>query len=131
MTNQKGKDIKITEVSLRDGSHAVAHQFTEQQVRDVTRALDHAGMHYIEVSHGDGLGGSTLQYGRSLVDELKLIEAAVDEVENSKIAVLLLPGIGTIHELKEANNISANLVRVATHSTEADEIGRASCRQKE
>lgn len=120
MTNQKGKDIKITEVSLRDGSHAVAHQFTEQQVRDVTRALDHAGMHYIEVSHGDGLGGSTLQYGRSLVDELKLIEAAVDEVENSKIAVLLLPGIGTIHELKEANNIGANLVRVATHSTEAD-----------
>lgn len=120
MTNQKGKDIKITEVSLRDGSHAVAHQFTEQQVRDVTRALDHTGMHYIEVSHGDGLGGSTLQYGRSLVDELKLIEAAVDEVENSKIAVLLLPGIGTIHELKEANNIGANLVRVATHSTEAD-----------
>lgn len=120
MTNQKGTDIKITEVSLRDGSHAVAHQFTEQQVRDVTRALDHAGMHYIEVSHGDGLGGSTLQYGRSLVDELKLIEAAVDEVENSKIAVLLLPGIGTIHELKEANNIGANLVRVATHSTEAD-----------
>jgi len=120
MVNQKGKDIKITEVSLRDGSHAVAHQFTEQQVRDATRALDDAGMHYIEVSHGDGLGGSTLQYGRSLVDEFKLIEAAVDEVKNSKIAVLLLPGIGTIQELKEANNIGAKLVRVATHSTEAD-----------
>ncbi len=120
MANQKEKDIKITEVSLRDGSHAVAHQFTEQQVRDTTRALDDAGMHYIEVSHGDGLGGSTLQYGRSLVDEFKLIEAAVDEVKNSKIAVLLLPGIGTIQELKEANNIGAKLVRVATHSTEAD-----------
>ena len=120
MANQKGKDILITEVSLRDGSHAVAHQFTEKQVRDVTRALDQAGMHYIEVSHGDGLGGSTLQYGRSLVDEFKLIEAAVDEAKNSKIAVLLLPGIGTVQELKEANNLGAKLVRIATHSTEAD-----------
>ena len=120
MANQKGKDIKITEVSLRDGSHAVAHQFTEKQVRDVTRALDDAGMHYIEVGHGDGLGGSTIQYGKSLVEELKLIEAAVDEAENSKIAVLLLPGIGTIHDLKEARNLGVKLVRVATHSTEAD-----------
>lgn len=120
MSNQKGKDIKITEVCLRDGSHAVAHQFTEKQVRDVTRGLDDAGMHYIEVSHGDGLGGSTIQYGKSLVDELKLIEAAVDEAKNAKIAVLLLPGIGTIHDLKEARNLGAELVRVATHSTEAD-----------
>ena len=120
MVTNKGKDIKITEVSLRDGSHPVAHQFTEKQVRDVTRALDDAGMHYIEVSHGDGLGGSTLQYGRSLVDEFKLIEAAVDEAKNSKIAVLLLPGIGTVHELKEASKLGAKLVRVATHSTEAD-----------
>ncbi|MEI3609167.1 4-hydroxy-2-oxovalerate aldolase [Pseudogracilibacillus sp. SO10305] len=116
----KGKDIKITEVALRDGSHAVAHQFTEKQVRDVTRALDDAGMHYIEVSHGDGLGGSTIQYGRSLEDELTLIEAAAEEAKQSKIAVLLLPGIGTVHELKEANNRGARLVRVATHSTEAD-----------
>ncbi|WP_078592614.1 4-hydroxy-2-oxovalerate aldolase [Evansella clarkii] len=120
MTEQKGKDIKFTEVSLRDGSHAVSHQFTEKQVRDVTRALDDAGMHYIEVSHGDGLGGSTLQYGRSLVDELALIEAAVEEAKTSKIAVLLLPGIGTIHDLKEAKNRGASLVRVATHVTEAD-----------
>ncbi len=114
------KDIKITEVCLRDGSHVLAHQFTEQQVRDVTRALDDAGMHYIEVSHGDGLGGSTIQYGRSLVDELKLIAAAVEEVRQSKIAVLLLPGIGTVHELKEASKCGAKLVRVATHVTEAD-----------
>ena len=120
MSNQKGKDIKITEVCLRDGSHAVRHQFTEKQVRDVTRALDDAGMHYIEVSHGDGLGGSTLQYGKSLVDEFKLIEAAVEETKRAKIAVLLLPGIGTVHELKEASQLGAKLVRVATHSTEAD-----------
>lgn len=120
MVTKKGENIKITEVCLRDGSHAVAHQFTEKQVRDVTRALDDAGMHYIEVSHGDGLGGSTLQYGRSLVDEFKLIEAAVEEAKTSKIAVLLLPGIGTVHELKEASKLGAKLVRVATHSTEAD-----------
>jgi 4-hydroxy 2-oxovalerate aldolase len=120
MIEPKGKNIKVTEVCLRDGSHAVSHQFTEKQVRNVTRALDEAGMHYIEVSHGDGLGGSTLQYGRSLVDELTLIEAAVEEARNSKIAVLLLPGIGTIHDLKEAKNLGAKLVRVATHATEAD-----------
>lgn len=117
---KKGENIKITEVCLRDGSHAISHQFTEKQVRDVTRALDDAGMHYIEVSHGEGLGGSTLQYGRSIVEEMTLIEAAAEEAKHSKIAVLLLPGIGTIHDLKEARNRGAELVRVATHCTEAD-----------
>lgn len=112
--------VRVTEVCLRDGSHAVAHQFTVEQVRAVTRALDDAGMHYIEVSHGDGLGGSTLQYGRSLVDEMKLIEAAVEECRQSKIAVLLIPGIGTVQELKQAHSLGAKLVRVATHVTEAD-----------
>jgi 4-hydroxy 2-oxovalerate aldolase len=112
--------IKLTEVCLRDGSHVLAHQYTEAQVRQVVRALDNAGMHYIEVSHGDGLGGSTLQYGKSLVNEMKLIEVAVDECKQSKIAVLLIPGIGTVHELKQAFQIGAELVRVATHVTEAD-----------
>jgi len=114
------KPIQLTEVCLRDGSHVVAHQFTEEQVRNVARGLDKAGMHYIEVSHGDGLGGSTLQYGKSLVDEMKLIEAAVDECENAKVAVLLIPGIGTVNELKQASELGAQLVRVATHATEAD-----------
>ena len=114
------KPIQITEVCLRDGSHVVAHQFTEEQVRNVTRALEDAGMHYIEVSHGDGLGGSTIQYGKSQVDEMSLIEAAVDECKNSKVAVLLIPGIGTMNELKQAHKLGASLVRVATHSTEAD-----------
>src|SRR5699024_4020771 len=120
MSKANVNDIKITDVTLRDGSHAVSHQFTEQQVRDVTKALNDAGMHYIEVTHGDGLGGSTLQYGRSLVHDLKLIEAATEEVTNSKIAVLLLPGIGTKDNLKEAHKAGAKLVRVATHVTEAD-----------
>ena len=120
MKRNSDKPIKITEVSLRDGSHVVKHQFTEAQVKSVTRALDDAGMHYIEVSHGDGLGGSTLQYGKSLVDEMKLIEAAVEEAKQATIAVLLIPGIGTVHELKQANSLGAGLVRVATHVTEAD-----------
>lgn len=114
------KPIQLTEVCLRDGSHVVAHQFTKEQVRNVARALDDAGMHYIEVSHGDGLGGSTLQYGKSLINEMTLIEAAVDECKTSKVAVLLIPGIGTVNELKQANELGARLVRVATHATEAD-----------
>ena len=120
MKRNSDKPIKITEVSLRDGSHAVKHQFTEAQVKSVAKALDDAGMHYIEVSHGDGLGGSTLQYGTSLVDEMKLIEAAVEEAKQATVAVLLIPGIGTVHELKQANSLGAGLVRVATHVTEAD-----------
>ncbi|WP_413300771.1 4-hydroxy-2-oxovalerate aldolase [Bacillus sp. 1P10SD] len=120
MNVNKNLPIKLTEVCLRDGSHVVSHQYTEDQVRSVTRALDRAGMHYIEVSHGDGLGGSTLQYGRSLVNEMKLIEAAVEESKQAKIAVLLIPGIGTVHELKQAHGLGAGLVRVATHVTEAD-----------
>jgi len=120
MKRNSDKPIKITEVSLRDGSHVVKHQFTEAQVKSVAKALDDAGMHYIEVSHGDGLGGSTLQYGTSLVDEMKLIEAAVEEAKQATVAVLLIPGIGTVHELKQANSLGAGLVRVATHVTEAD-----------
>lgn len=118
--NGRADRVQLTEVCLRDGSHAVAHQFTEEQVRNVVRGLDEAGMHYIEVSHGDGLGGSTIQYGKSLVDEMTLIEAAVDECKNSKIAVLLIPGIGTMNELKQAKDLGARLVRIATHATEAD-----------
>lgn len=120
MKRNSEKPVLVTEVCLRDGSHTIAHQYTEKQVREVVRGLDDAGVHYIEVSHGDGLGGSTLQYGRSLVDEMKLIEAAVAEAKQSKVAVLLIPGIGTVHELKEAQSLGAKLVRVATHVTEAD-----------
>lgn len=113
-------ELKITEVALRDGSHAMSHQFTEEHVIDVVTALNKARVPYIEVAHGDGLGGSTIQYGLSKTDELKLIEAAVSVADFSKIAVLLIPGIGTIEDLKVAHNIGAKMVRVATHVTEAD-----------
>ncbi|RLL47015.1 4-hydroxy-2-oxovalerate aldolase [Oceanobacillus piezotolerans] len=113
-------DIKITEVALRDGSHAIRHQYTVDQVRSIAKALNEARVPYIEVSHGDGLGGSTLQYGLSKTNELELVEAAVDAVDFSKIAVLLIPGIGTIEDLKEAEKLGAKMARIATHVTEAD-----------
>lgn len=114
------KEILITEVALRDGSHAIRHQFTVEQVTNVAKALDGANVPYIEVSHGDGLGGSSLQYGLSLINEMELIEAAASVVTNAKIAVLLLPGIGTMPELKEAAKLGAKMARIATHVTEAD-----------
>jgi 4-hydroxy-2-oxovalerate aldolase len=114
------QDILITEVALRDGSHAIAHQFTVDQVLKVAMALGEAKVPYIEVSHGDGLGGSSLQYGLSQTDEMELIEAAVSVCGDSKIAVLVLPGIGTIKELKQASNLGAKMARIGTHVTEAD-----------
>jgi 4-hydroxy-2-oxovalerate aldolase len=118
MTQQR--DIYITEVALRDGSHAIAHQYTVEQVTRVAKALDEANVPYIEVSHGDGLGGSSLQYGRSRTNELELIEAAVSVCNQAKVAVLLLPGIGTMKELKQAAKLGAKMARIATHVTEAD-----------
>ncbi|RUS43906.1 4-hydroxy-2-oxovalerate aldolase [Cohnella sp. AR92] len=113
-------NVLITEVALRDGSHAVAHQYTVEQVLKVAKALNDARVPYIEVSHGDGLAGSTLQFGLSRTDEFELIEAAVSVSDVSKIAVLLIPGIGTVKELKQAAKLGAKMARVATHVTEAD-----------
>lgn len=114
------RDVIITEVALRDGSHAMRHQFTEEQVRAAVAGLDEANIPYIEVAHGDGLGGSTLQYGHSLTDEFKLIEAAVETAKKAKIAVLSLPGIATKMDIKRAADLGVSMVRVATHVTEAD-----------
>ncbi|MDV6014121.1 4-hydroxy-2-oxovalerate aldolase [Haloechinothrix sp. LS1_15] len=114
------RDVRIVDTTLRDGSHAMAHQFTEQQVRDTVRALDASGVSLIEVTHGDGLGGSTFNYGFSLVDERKLIAAAVEEAQRARIAVLLLPGLGTVTDLRAAADLGAGAVRIATHCTEAD-----------
>jgi len=116
----KKRDVLITEVALRDGSHAISHQYTVDQVAKITKALDEANVPYIEVAHGDGLAGSSLQYGLSRTNELELIEAAVSVCNQSKIAVLLLPGIGTMKDLKHAAELGAKMARVATHVTEAD-----------
>jgi 4-hydroxy 2-oxovalerate aldolase len=113
-------NLRICDVSLRDGSHVVRHQFTVDQVVAIARALDAAGVAMVEVSHGDGLGGSSLQYGLSHTDELELIRAARSVLSRAKLTVLLLPGIGTREDLKAARELGAEVVRVATHCTEAD-----------
>ncbi|HEY4004516.1 MAG TPA: 4-hydroxy-2-oxovalerate aldolase [Pseudonocardia sp.] len=113
-------DVRIIDTTLRDGSHAMAHRFTETQVRDTVRALDAAGIEWIEVSHGDGIGGSSFNYGFSGTDEMMLIAAARQEARQARIAVLLVPGIGTVDDLKRARDAGADMVRVATHCTEAD-----------
>lgn len=113
-------DIRLTDTTLRDGSHAMSHKFTEQQVRDVVRALDDSRVEVIEVTHGDGLGGSSFNYGFSAVSELDLIRAAANEAKQSKIAVLMLPGLGTIDDLNRAFDAGARVARIATHCTEAD-----------
>jgi 4-hydroxy 2-oxovalerate aldolase len=112
--------FRLTDSTLRDGSHAVAHQFTEDQVRRVVAALDAAGVPVIEVSHGDGVGGSSFNYGFSHTDEMTLVSAAVDEASQAKIAVLMVPGIGTKDDLRQAADAGARVARIATHCTEAD-----------
>jgi 4-hydroxy 2-oxovalerate aldolase len=121
VVTEPAKDrIRITDSTLRDGSHAMAHRFTEEQVRAVVYALDGAGVEVIEVTHGDGLGGSSFNYGFSAVDDVKLVAAAVDEAKRARIAVLLLPGLGTVKDLRMAHDAGASVARIATHCTEAD-----------
>lgn len=112
--------INIVDTTLRDGSHAVAHSYTIEQVKAIAGGLDKNGVHMIELSHGDGITGSTYNYGFSAVDEMDLLSAASGEIENAKLTVLLIPGIGTVEDLKRAKASGASAVRVATHVTEAD-----------
>ena len=112
--------LQIVDTTLRDGSHAVRHSFTLEQTRQIAMRLDACHVPIIEVSHGDGLGGSSYTYGFSKEDPFALIEAAAKSVRAARIAVLLLPGIGTIADLTRAKDCGASIVRVATHVTEAD-----------
>jgi 4-hydroxy 2-oxovalerate aldolase len=116
--------IRVTDSTLRDGSHAVGHSFTVEQVVAIVGALDQAGIPVIEVSHGDGLGGSSLTYGRSAVDERVLIATAARTARRARIAVLILPGIGVRDDIDAAHDHGASIVRVATHCTEADIAGQ-------
>lgn len=112
--------IFLTDTTLRDGSHTVSHQFTAKDTKKIVSALDNAGIDMIELGHGDGLAGSSINYGFSKCDDYTLIKAAASVVKNAKLAVLLLPGIGTVEALEEAKKHGITAVRVATHVTEAD-----------
>lgn len=112
--------LTLLDSSLRDGMHSVRHSFTPEQVTAIAGGLDRGGVDVIEVTHGDGLGGSSVQYGESLHRDEELIEAAVAAVSDARIAVLLLPGIGTLRQLRGARELGATVARVATHCTEAD-----------
>ncbi|MFF4448094.1 4-hydroxy-2-oxovalerate aldolase [Streptomyces sp. NPDC001502] len=113
-------DIRITDSSLRDGSHAKRHQFTGEDVRSVVAALDAAGVPVIEVTHGDGLGGSSFNYGFSQTPEQELIKIAADTARNAKIAFLMLPGLGVKDDIRAAHAGGGEICRIATHCTEAD-----------
>jgi 4-hydroxy-2-oxovalerate aldolase len=112
--------LTLVDSSLRDGMHAVGHQFTPADAASVAASLDAANVPYIEVSHGDGLGGSSFNYGFAAADDGAYLEAVAKVLKNSKLAVLLLPGIGTKTDLQMARDRGAQMVRIATHCTEAD-----------
>ncbi|MEZ5247612.1 MAG: 4-hydroxy-2-oxovalerate aldolase [Acidimicrobiales bacterium] len=114
-------DVRITDSSLRDGSHAKGHQFTEAHITAVVDGLSSAGVPVIEVSHGDGLAGASYNYGFSAVDERRLMAAAVEAAAGrSAIAALMLPGVGTMDDIRACRDIGVSVVRIATHCTEAD-----------
>lgn len=118
--NLKGKKVTLHDMSLRDGMHAKRHQISLEQMVSIATAMDEAGMPMIEVTHGDGLGGASVNYGFPAHSDEEYLSAVVPRMKQAKISALLLPGIGTVDHLKMAKDCGVTTIRVATHCTEAD-----------
>ena len=118
--NLHNKAVTLHDMSLRDGMHAKRHQISLEQMVTIASAMDVAGMPLIEVTHGDGLGGASLNYGFPAHSDEEYLNAVVPKMKNAKISALLLPGIGTVDHLKMAKDCGVSTIRVATHCTEAD-----------
>ncbi|MDQ8936905.1 4-hydroxy-2-oxovalerate aldolase [Acinetobacter rudis] len=112
--------ITLHDMTLRDGMHPQRHQMSIEQMVDISTALDAAGVPLIEVSHGDGLGGASLNYGFAAATDEAYLSAIIPQLKQAKVSALLLPGIGTVDHLKMAHEIGVSTIRVATHCTEAD-----------
>ena len=119
MTSSTTK-VFLQDVTLRDGMHALRHRVTPANVGRIVAALDAAGVDALEVAHGDGLGGGSLNYGPGSHTDWEWLEVAAANLTNARLTTLILPGIGTVHDLKRAYDIGVRSVRVATHCTEAD-----------
>ena len=116
----KGKKITLHDMSLRDGMHPKRHQITLEQMKSIATGLDEAGMPLIEVTHGDGLGGASVNYGFPAHSDEEYLSTVIPLMKRSKVSALLLPGIGTVDHLKQAHELGVHTIRVATHCTEAD-----------
>jgi len=114
------KKIKIVDVTLRDGMHAIRHQYSKEQIQEIAIALDQAGVDAIEISHGDGLAGGSFNYGFGAHTDWDWLEGIKDVISHAKLTTLLIPGIATIDDLKKARDLGVESVRIATHCTEAD-----------
>jgi 4-hydroxy 2-oxovalerate aldolase len=120
MARPRKDKLYIQDVTLRDGMHSIRHQYSVESAREIAKALDEANLDAIEITHGDGLAGSSFNYGFARHDDLEWIAAVNDVCKHAVVTILLIPGIGTIHDLKEAYAAGARSVRIATHCTEAD-----------